>query len=57
MAAVQPHSPEEIAGWQVDSQSGFGPMRHLRPPVTLSETPARWARPVVPLGTHEPAWP
>ncbi|MBR7620030.1 CoA transferase [Phenylobacterium sp. 20VBR1] len=57
LAAVQPHSPEEIAGWQVDSQSGFGPMRHLRPPVTLSETPARWARPVVPLGTHEPAWP
>lgn len=57
MAAAQPHTPEEIAGWQVESQSGFGPMRHLRPPVTLSETPTRWARPVVPLGTHEAAWP
>ncbi len=57
VTAVQPHTPEEIAGWQVDIQSGFGPMRHLRPPVTLSETPTRWIRPVVPLGTHDPVWP
>lgn len=57
LAAVQPHTAEEIAGWQIGEDSGFGPMRHLRPPVTLSETPAQWTRPVVPLGTHPAAWP
>ncbi len=35
----------------------FGRMRHLAPAARLSETPARWARPAVPLGTHPAAWP
>ncbi|MBI3374604.1 MAG: CoA transferase [Betaproteobacteria bacterium] len=34
-----------------------GRIRHLRPVVMLSETPARWSRPPVPLGTHAPVWP
>jgi hypothetical protein len=25
--------------------------------VRLSETPPHWARPSVPLGSHEPVWP
>lgn len=57
MEAVVPPSPAEIDGWRIDSESGFGPVRHLRPPVTLSATPARWRRPTVPLGSDPPAWP
>jgi crotonobetainyl-CoA:carnitine CoA-transferase CaiB-like acyl-CoA transferase len=47
---------DEIAAFSVHSETGFGPMTHLRPPVTLSATPARWARGVVPLGTDAAAW-
>jgi hypothetical protein len=56
MAAIQPVGPAEIDGWRIDSPSGFGVIRQLRPPVQLSATPARWTRPTVPLGTHSPAW-
>ena len=35
-----------------DGRIGF-----LKPVVRLSQTPPRWARPPVPLGTHPPAWP
>ena len=34
-----------------------GRLHHLAPVVRLSETPPRWARPSVPLGYNEPAWP
>ena len=54
---VRPLTPEEIDGWRTDSDSGFGPVRHLRPPVLLSQTPTRWSRPTMPLGSHPPAWP
>ncbi|MFC3078155.1 CoA transferase [Phenylobacterium terrae] len=57
IAAVQPLSPEEIEGFRVESQTGFGGLKHLRPAVRMSATPPRWTRPVVPLGTHAPAWP
>ncbi|HEY7203640.1 MAG TPA: CoA transferase [Methylomirabilota bacterium] len=50
-------SPEEIARWSTTSDTPAGRLRHLAPVVQLSETPARWARPSVPLGHHEPAWP
>ncbi|HEY7254104.1 MAG TPA: CoA transferase, partial [Methylomirabilota bacterium] len=50
-------SPEEIAHWSTTSDTPAGRLRHLAPVVQLSETPARWARPSVPLGYHEPAWP
>jgi crotonobetainyl-CoA:carnitine CoA-transferase CaiB-like acyl-CoA transferase len=39
------------------SETPFGRLRHVAPAARLSETPAFWARPAVPLGTHEPAWP
>jgi crotonobetainyl-CoA:carnitine CoA-transferase CaiB-like acyl-CoA transferase len=54
---VRPLTPEEIDSWRIDSESGFGPVRHLRPPVLLSATPTRWSRPTMPLGSHPPAWP
>jgi hypothetical protein len=48
---------EEIASYSIKSETGFGPMTHLRPSVQMSETQPHWARPLVPLGTNEPAWP
>lgn len=40
-----------------DSDSGFGRLSAVRHSAVLSETPARWARPAAPLGTHPPRWP
>lgn len=37
--------------------SGFGPISAVRHAATMSETPPRWLRPSVPLGTHAPVWP
>lgn len=55
--AVQPLGQDELAGWMIDvPDSGFGPMRRLRPAVRLSATPAGWALPVSRLGAHPPAW-
>jgi crotonobetainyl-CoA:carnitine CoA-transferase CaiB-like acyl-CoA transferase len=57
LAKVQPAAPAEIDAWRVTSPSGFGPVRHLRPPVRMSVTPARWARPTTPLGAAPAEWP
>lgn len=48
---------EELAGWSMVSETPSGPLRHLKPTVQMSETPARWARTSVPLGHHKPEWP
>jgi len=48
---------DEIRGYLIHSVTGFGGMTHLRPAVRMSATPARWKRPVVPLGTHAAEWP
>src|SRR5260370_18831187 len=37
--------------------SGFGPLRSLSHSARLSETPAFWTRPAMPLGSHPPPWP
>jgi crotonobetainyl-CoA:carnitine CoA-transferase CaiB-like acyl-CoA transferase len=37
--------------------SGFGPLRSIRHSAGLSKTPAVWARPAMPLGSHPPQWP
>jgi crotonobetainyl-CoA:carnitine CoA-transferase CaiB-like acyl-CoA transferase len=37
--------------------SGFGRLTAVRHAAVLSETPARWERPSVPVGTHAPVWP
>ena len=39
------------------SETPFGTLRYLAPVVQLSETPARWDHPAVPLGWHEPVFP
>jgi hypothetical protein len=37
--------------------SGFGALRSVRHSAILSKTPAFWARPAMPLGSHPPQWP
>jgi crotonobetainyl-CoA:carnitine CoA-transferase CaiB-like acyl-CoA transferase len=36
--------------------SGFGQLRSVRHSAVLSKTPAFWARPAMPLGSHPPRW-
>ena len=50
-------APEELERWSIESQTSAGRLKHLKPTVQLSETPPHWARPSVPLGYNEPAWP
>ena len=40
-----------------ETPSGFGRLTTVRHAATMSETPPRWARQSVPLGTHPAAWP
>jgi crotonobetainyl-CoA:carnitine CoA-transferase CaiB-like acyl-CoA transferase len=40
-----------------ESDSGFGRLTAVRSAAVMSETPLRWARPSVQLGTHPAAWP
>ncbi len=37
--------------------SGFGPLQSVSHAAALSRTPAFWARPAMPLGSHPPEWP
>ncbi len=47
----------ELERWSITSDTPVGRLQHLGPVLRLSETPARWARPTVPLGYHQPVWP
>jgi crotonobetainyl-CoA:carnitine CoA-transferase CaiB-like acyl-CoA transferase len=47
----------EVAELLEQSESGFGTLSAVRHAARLSETPAYWARPAMPLGSHPPAWP
>src|SRR3984957_1606910 len=40
-----------------DLPSGFGPLQAISHSAALSRTPAFWARPAMPLGSHPPHWP
>ncbi len=48
---------DKMADLVMETPSPAGLITHLKPAVQLSETPARWARPPVPLGHHQPEWP
>jgi crotonobetainyl-CoA:carnitine CoA-transferase CaiB-like acyl-CoA transferase len=47
---------EDVADLLERTPSGFGELTAVRHAAILSETPARWALPSVPLGTHPPEW-
>jgi crotonobetainyl-CoA:carnitine CoA-transferase CaiB-like acyl-CoA transferase len=40
-----------------ETQSGFGRLTAVRHAAVMEETPVRWERPSVPLGSHPPRWP
>jgi crotonobetainyl-CoA:carnitine CoA-transferase CaiB-like acyl-CoA transferase len=47
---------ETVSDLMETTMSGSGRLRAVRHSAVLSETPARWNLPSVPLGTHPPAW-
>ncbi len=58
LAATRP----DVTPWLEDNACGFGPggqgtLRAVRHAAQLSATPARWARPAMPPGSHAPVWP
>ncbi len=48
---------ETVASLIEEIPSGYGPLRSVRHSALLSKTPAFWARPAMPLGSHPPQWP
>ena len=48
---------ESVARFIEEMPSGFGPLRAVIPSAVLSESPAFWARPSMPLGSYPPQWP
>jgi len=48
---------ETIRPYLEDMPSGFGRLSAVSHSAKLSKTPAFWARPVMPLGSHVPQWP
>jgi crotonobetainyl-CoA:carnitine CoA-transferase CaiB-like acyl-CoA transferase len=49
-------SLDDVRDLMEESPSGFGRLQAVRHSAALSQTPARWARPSVPLGTDPPTW-
>lgn len=54
--AVVP-TPADVPDLLATRDTPFGRLTHVIPAARLSDTPCSWTRPVVPLGTHQPAWP
>jgi crotonobetainyl-CoA:carnitine CoA-transferase CaiB-like acyl-CoA transferase len=48
---------EAIRPFIEDMPSGFGTLNAVSHAAKLTKTPAFWARPAVPLGSHQPEWP
>jgi crotonobetainyl-CoA:carnitine CoA-transferase CaiB-like acyl-CoA transferase len=48
---------EAIRPFLEDMPSGFGVLSAVSHSAKLSKTPAFWARPAMPLGSHAPEWP
>ena len=55
LAFPDPHL-DDVRDRLDESPSGFGMLTAVRHSPVMSETPPRWDRPSVPLGTHAPAW-
>jgi crotonobetainyl-CoA:carnitine CoA-transferase CaiB-like acyl-CoA transferase len=55
-AVVPEQRLADIEDLLISSDTRFGRVRHVAPAARLSETPPRWARPTVPLGTDAPIW-
>jgi hypothetical protein len=49
--------PEAVAPFMEDMPSGFGTLNAVSHAAMLLKTPAFWARPAMPLGSHQAEWP
>ncbi|MAG97426.1 MAG: CoA transferase, partial [Rhodospirillaceae bacterium] len=47
---------DELAALRMESDSGYGPIRHLGPLLGLSETAPGWSRPSPALGSNSAEW-
>ncbi len=47
---------DAVAPFLEETASGFGPLRAVSHAAVLSKTPAFWARPTMPLGSHPAQW-
>jgi len=57
-AMKKPDLPVETVSKYIQPMpSGFGELSAVRHSAILSKTPARWARPAMPLGSHKAEWP
>jgi crotonobetainyl-CoA:carnitine CoA-transferase CaiB-like acyl-CoA transferase len=50
-------SGEMVKPFIEEIPSGFGTLSQVKHAAALSRTPAFWARPAMPLGSHPPQWP
>jgi crotonobetainyl-CoA:carnitine CoA-transferase CaiB-like acyl-CoA transferase len=48
---------DAITAFIEETASGFGPLQAVSHSAVLSKTPAFWARPAMPLGSHPAQWP
>jgi CoA-transferase family III len=48
---------EAVRPFIEEAGSGFGALASVKHSALLSKTPAFWARPAMPLGSHQPQWP
>jgi crotonobetainyl-CoA:carnitine CoA-transferase CaiB-like acyl-CoA transferase len=55
--AAEDFRGETVKPFIEEVPSGFGPLRAVTHSASLSKTPAFWARPAMPLGSHAPQWP
>jgi crotonobetainyl-CoA:carnitine CoA-transferase CaiB-like acyl-CoA transferase len=54
--ALKDQQEEDVAEFLETTVSGYGELSSIRHAGKLSVTPAHWAHPSVPLGTHPPNW-
>jgi crotonobetainyl-CoA:carnitine CoA-transferase CaiB-like acyl-CoA transferase len=55
--AIEDLNGEAVRPFIEEAGSGFGALRSVRHSAVLSKTPAFWARPAMPLGSHPAQWP
>jgi crotonobetainyl-CoA:carnitine CoA-transferase CaiB-like acyl-CoA transferase len=48
---------DAVLPFMAEQPSGFGTLSAVTHSARLSKTPAAWARPAMPLGSHRPEWP
>ena len=55
--AISDLKAEAVTPFIEQVPSGFGPLQSVSHSARMSKTPASWARPAMPLGSHPPKWP